>query len=179
DQRDVLEALRILFKSEGFQTREANSLAKVRQDLKEREFDLALIDLNYTRDTTSGLEGLGLLADIKASDPNLPVVVMTAWGNVDLAVEAMRAGARDFIQKPWDNAKLLATVKTQIELSRALRHSQRVEAENEALRQSETIDFIASSRAMQPVLELMERIGPSDANVLITGENGTGKGVLA
>ena len=179
DQRDILEALRILFKSEGFQTREATSPTKARQDLKEREFDLVLIDLNYTRDTTSGREGLGLLSEIRESDPNLPVVVMTAWGNVDLAVEAMRAGARDFVQKPWDNAKLLATVKTQIELSRALRHSQRVEAENEALRQPKSPDFIATSKAMQSVLQLMERVGPSDANVLITGENGTGKGVLA
>src|SRR5437879_3694607 len=131
DQRDVVEALRLLFKAEGFQTKEVNSPAKVREALSEREFDLALIDLNYTRDTTSGREGLNLLGQIKSLDPNLPVVVMTAWGSVDLAVEAMRGGARDFVQKPWDNARLLATVRTQIELSRALRHSRRVEAENE------------------------------------------------
>jgi DNA-binding NtrC family response regulator len=179
DQRDVLEALRLLFKREGFQTKEVNSPLKVREVLKDREFDLALIDLNYTRDTTSGREGLGLLDEIKAVDPNLPVVVMTAWGSVDLAVEAMRSGARDFVQKPWDNARLLSTVRTQIELSHALRHSRRVEAENEVLRNSGTRDFIAASKAMQPILELLERIGPSDANVLITGENGTGKGVVA
>jgi DNA-binding NtrC family response regulator len=179
DQRDVIEALRLLFKGEGFQTKEANSPAKAREALEEREFDLALIDLNYTRDTTSGREGLGLLSEINSIDPSLPVVVMTAWGSVELAVEAMRNGARDFVQKPWDNARLLTTVRTQIELSRALRHSRRVEAENEVLRQPAPSDFIASSKAMQPVLELMERIGPSDANVLITGENGTGKGVIA
>lgn len=179
DQRDVLEALRLLFKGEGFQTREVNSPFKVREVLKDREFDLALIDLNYTRDTTSGREGLGLLEAIKAVDPNLPVIVMTAWGSVDLAVEAMRSGARDFVQKPWDNVRLLSTVRTQIELSHALRHSRRVEAENEVLRNSGAKDFIAASKAMQPILELLERIGPSDANVLITGENGTGKGVVA
>ena len=179
DQRDVVEALRLLFKAQGFQIKEANSPPKVMETLTEREFDLALIDLNYTRDTTSGKEGLDLLGRIKALDSHLPVVVMTAWGSVDLAVEAMRAGARDFVQKPWDNARLLATVKTQIELSRALRQNQRVKAENEVLRQSRTADFIANSRSMQPILELMERIAPSDANVLITGENGTGKGVLA
>jgi DNA-binding NtrC family response regulator len=179
DQRDVIEALRLLFKAQGFQTREANSPAKVLAALGEREFDLALVDLNYTRDTTSGREGLDLLGEIKAVDPNLPVVVMTAWGNVDLAVEAMRAGARDFVQKPWDNARLLATARTQIELSRTLRHSRRVEAENESLRQAKRTDFIAASKAMGPVMELLERIAPSDANVLITGENGTGKGVLA
>jgi DNA-binding NtrC family response regulator len=179
DQRDVLEALRLLFKAEGFQTKEAGSPAKVRQALEEREFDLALIDLNYTRDTTSGREGLNLLNEIKETDPNLPVVVMTAWGSVDLAVEAMRAGARDFVQKPWDNARLLATVRNQIELSRALRHSRRMEAENQALRQPKTSAFIAKSAAMLPVLELIERVSPSEANVLITGENGTGKGVIA
>src|SRR5437899_11214945 len=103
--------------------------------MTEREFDLVLIEQNYTRETTSGREGLDLLGQIRALDANLPVVVMTAWGSVDLAVEAMRAGARDFVQKPWDNARLLATVRSQIELSRALRHSQRVEAENEVLRQ--------------------------------------------
>ena len=179
DQRDVIEALRLLFKAQGFQTKEASSPSKVMETLSEREFDLALIDLNYTRDTTSGKEGLDLLGRIKALDSDLPVVVMTAWGSVDLAVEAMRAGARDFVQKPWDNARLLATVRTQLELSRALRQNLRVKAENEVLRQSRTIDFIAQSRAMGPVLELMERIAPSDANVMITGENGTGKGVLA
>ncbi len=179
DQRDVIEALRLLFKSQGYQTREVTSPGKVKQTLEEREFDLALIDLNYTRDTTSGREGLTLLNEIRTVDPNLPVVVMTAWGNVDLAVEAMRAGARDFVQKPWDNTRLLATVRTQIELSRALRHSQRVEAENEVLRQKGPSDFIATARSMQPVLELIGRTAPSDANVLITGENGTGKGVIA
>ncbi|HTL54031.1 MAG TPA: sigma-54 dependent transcriptional regulator [Candidatus Limnocylindrales bacterium] len=179
DQRDVIEALRLLFKAEGFQTQDAKSPAKVLETLREREFDLALIDLNYTRDTTSGREGLELLSQIRTIDPFLPVVVMTAWGNVNLAVETMRAGARDFVQKPWDNARLLATVRTQIELSRALRHSQRVEAENEVLRQPQVADFIAASKSMQPVLELVERIAPSDTNVLITGENGTGKGLLA
>ena len=179
DQRDVLEALRLLFKGEGFQTREVNSPAKVLQALEEREFELVLMDLNYARDTTSGREGLDLLGRIRAIDPNLPVVVMTAWSSVELVVEAMRAGARDFIPKPWENARLLSIVRTQIELARALRHSQRVEAENQLLRGGALPDFVAASPAMQPVLELIERVGPSDANVLITGENGTGKGVVA
>jgi len=179
DQPDVVEALRLLFKGEGFQTKEAHSPAKVRQALQEREFDLALIDLNYTRDTTSGREGLDLLSEIRGMDSQLPVVVMTAWGSVDMAVAAMQGGARDFVQKPWDNARLLTTVRTQVELARALRHSQRVEAENEVLREGESGDFIAKSSAMQPVLEIIDRITPSEANVLITGENGTGKGVIA
>jgi DNA-binding NtrC family response regulator len=137
-----------------------------------------LIDLNYTRDTTSGREGLALLEEIRRHDPHLPVVVMTAWASVEVAVEAMRGGARDFIEKPWDNARLLSVLRTQVELGRALRRGQRLEAENRALR-GERPALIAESRAMQPVLELIERVGPSDANVLVTGENGTGKGVVA
>src|SRR5476649_2723815 len=104
---------------------------------------------------------------------------MTAWGSVELAVEAMRRGARDFIQKPWDNARLSAILKTQIELGRALRTGQRLEAENRVLRAQRFPQLIAQSAAMRPVLDVISRVGPSDANVLITGENGTGKGLVA
>jgi DNA-binding NtrC family response regulator len=138
-----------------------------------------LIDLNYTRDTTSGQEGLDLLHRIQDLDATLPVIVMTAWGSVELAVEAMRRGARDFIQKPWDNARLSAILKTQIELGQALRRGQRLEAENRALRAERFPQLIAQSAAMRPVLDVISRVGPSDANVLITGENGTGKGLVA
>ena len=148
--------------------------------LKERDFDLLMMDLNYARDTTSGKEGLELLRQIQALDSTLPVVVMTAWGSVELAVEAMRQGARDFIQKPWDNARLLAVVRNQIELGRSLRKGERLEAENKALRADDGGSrMIAESPAMRPVLELISRVGPSDANVLITGENGTGKTLVA
>jgi DNA-binding NtrC family response regulator len=147
--------------------------------LEREQADAALIDLNYTRDTTSGREGMDLLSRIRAQDPTLPVIVMTAWGSVDKAVEAMRLGARDFIEKPWDNARLLTTLRTQIELGRALRVSQRLEQENQLLRRSGLPDLIAESAAMRPVLELMERVAPSDANVLVTGEHGTGKEVVA
>jgi DNA-binding NtrC family response regulator len=134
DQPDVLEALRLLLKAEGFQLETASSPTGALASLEAREFDVALIDLNYTRDTTSGEEGLNLLMRIQGIDATLPVVVMTAWGSVELAVEAMRRGARDFIQKPWDNARLLAIIRTQIELSQALRKGQRLEAENSLLR---------------------------------------------
>jgi DNA-binding NtrC family response regulator len=166
-------------KGEGFRTETVNSPAKALAALEHGEFDTVLIDLNYTRDTTSGEEGLELLARIQALDATLPVVVMTAWANIELAVEAMRRGARDFVQKPWDNARLLATLRTQVELSRALRRGQRLEAENALLREGRGPALIAESAAMRPVLELIERVGPSEANVLITGENGTGKGVVA
>ena len=179
DQADVLEALRFLIKGEGYQTEAASSPAGAIEAVESRDFDVVLMDLNYTRDTTSGQEGLDLLNRIQAIDSTLPVVVMTAWGSVELAVEAMRAGARDFIQKPWDNARLSAILKTQIELGRALRRGQRLEAENRALRADRFPQLIAHSAAMRPVLDVISRVGPSDANVLVTGENGTGKGLVA
>jgi DNA-binding NtrC family response regulator len=180
DQPHVLSALRLLLRSEGFEIETVASPAAVYRAVEGRTFDAVLIDLNYARDTTSGQEGLELLERLHAYDELLPVVVMTAWGSVDLAVAAMRAGARDFVQKPWENEKLLATLRTQIELGRALRKGQRLEAENRVLRGDEKRPtLIAESRTMRPVLEMIERVGPSDASVLITGENGTGKGVVA
>lgn len=179
DQPDVLEALRLMLKSEGCQIESAASPGAILSALEAREFDLLVMDLNYARDTTSGQEGLDLLTRIQATDGALPVVVMTAWSSVELAVEAMRRGARDFIQKPWDNARLMTIVRTQIELSQALRKSQRLEAENRLLRSDGLPVLIAESPAMQPVLQIISRVGPSDANVLITGEPGTGKEVVA
>jgi len=182
DQADVLAALRLLLKGEHHNIVTASSPGGVLKIVETEDLDLVLIDLNYARDTTSGSEGLELLPRIQAVDPTLPVIVMTAWGSVDIAVEAMRRGARDFIQKPWDNARLLAIVRTQIELAQALRRGQRLEAENLALRDgvSENLPrVIAQSPAMKNVLKVVERIGPADANVLITGENGTGKEVVA
>src|SRR5437868_4950651 len=179
DQRDVLEALKLLLKAEGFSIHTASSPAGVLDSLQSLEFDAGLIDLNYARDTTSGQEGLDLLSRIQAIDGTLPVIVMTAWGTVDLAVEAMRRGARDFVQKPWENARLLAVLRNQIELSGAIRRSQQLEAENRLLRAEGAPSFIAEAESMQPVLRLISQVGPSDANVLITGEHGSGKEVVA
>jgi len=163
DQRDVLEALRLLLKGEGIECETASSPAGVLAALEARERDAALIDLNYTRDTTSGQEGLDLLARIQEIDPSLPVIVMTAWGTVDLAVEAMRQGARDFVQKPWDNARLLTTLRTQIALGSAIRQGQRLEAENRILRHEGAPPMIAESPAMRPLLDVIARVGPTDA----------------
>ncbi len=179
DQPDVLESLRLLLKAEGFQTEAAASPAAVLGAVEKTDFDAALIDLNYARDTTSGQEGLDLLTKLQALDGALPVVVMTAWGSIDVAVEAMRRGARDFIQKPWENARLLSILRTQIELSHALRRGERLEAENRLLRAEGLPTLIAESPAMWSVMGLIGRVGPSDANVLITGEHGTGKEVVA
>ncbi len=179
DQPDVVEALRLLLKAEGFETQSASSPAGVYRAVESVDFDLVLMDLNYTRATTSGREGLDLLTRIRELDPTLPVVVMTAWGSVEGAVEAMRRGARDYIEKPWDNERLLTTLRTQVELGRALRKSQLLEQENLLLKGEGVPELIATSKAMRPVLEVIERVGPSAANVLIVGEHGTGKEVVA
>lgn len=179
DQPHILETLEILLKPEGYELRTARTPAGVLECLQSQHFDGVLIDLNYTRDTTSGREGLELLAAIRERDPQIPVIVMTAWANIELAVEAMRSGANDFVQKPWDNLRLLTILRTQLELHQAQRRAQWLEAENRILREEGTPDFIATAPAMHPVLELVHRIGPSDANVLITGEHGTGKEVIA
>ncbi len=179
DQADIRDALRLLLKREGYETQGAASPAEALSAIESREFDAALMDLNYTRDTTSGQEGLDLLTRIQMLDSTLPVIVMTAWSSIEVAVEAMRRGARDFVQKPWENNRLLAILRTQIDLRQALRQASRLEAENRILRAESRPTFLAKSPAMAPVLELIGQIGPSDANVLITGEHGTGKEVVA
>jgi DNA-binding NtrC family response regulator len=179
DQADVLEALRLLLKGEGYRIESAGSPAAILEAVDADEFDAVLMDLNYARDTTSGQEGLDLLSQIRHHDGTLPVVVMTAWGSVEVAVEAMRRGARDFVEKPWENARLLTILRVQVELGRALRRQQRLEAENRSLKPDIRPLLIAEAASMRPVLELIQRVGPSEANVLITGENGTGKGTVA
>jgi DNA-binding NtrC family response regulator len=179
DQPDVLEALRLLLKGEGYQIEAVNSPAGIIRLLETRDFDVVLMDLNYARDTTSGQEGLDLMSRIQAMDSTLPVVVMTAWGSIELAVEAMRRGARDFVQKPWENTRLLTILRSQIDLCRSLRKESRLEAENQLLRAEGRPALIARAPSMQPVLQLLARVGPSDANILITGEHGTGKEVIA
>ena len=179
DQPDVLESLRLLLKPEGYRVATADSPAAVAGAVSEEDFDVALIDLNYARETTSGAEGLELIGTLQALDSTLPVVVMTAWGSVEVAVQAIRLGARDFVEKPWDNDRLLSILRTQVALSRALRRGLRLEAENSTLLMKDAPDIIATSAAMSPVLELIARVGPSDANILITGEHGTGKEVVA
>ena len=179
DDTDVLAALRLLLKGEGWEVSTATSPALALRAAESTDFDVALLDLNYARDTTSGGEGLDLLERFRATDAMLPVVVMTAWGSVEGAVAAVRRGARDYVQKPWDNERLLQTLRTQLELGRALRAGQRLEQENRLLRRDGAPDLIARAPAMRPVLELIARVGPSDANVLVTGEHGTGKEQVA
>lgn len=179
DQPDVLEALRLLLKGAGYAIETARSPAGILAAVESSALDAVVMDLNYTRDTTSGREGLDLLPALQALDYTLPVIVMTAWGSVDGAVEAMRRGAWDYIEKPWENQRLLTTLASQLELAQALRKGQRLESENQILQRAGMPELIAGSPRMRPVLQLMERVGPSDANVLVTGEHGTGKELVA
>src|SRR5579863_575228 len=179
DQQHVLEALELLLRPQGYDVEMLKSPALVREALATDSYDALLIDLNYTRDTTSGREGLDLLSEIVSLDSSTPVIVMTAWANIELAVEAMRRGARDFIQKPWENERLLTILRAQVELRRALQRAERLAAQNRLLQAEGRPEFIATAPLMQPVLEAITRVGPSDANVLITGEHGTGKEVVA
>jgi DNA-binding NtrC family response regulator len=178
DQPDVIEALRLLLKNHGFEVVTASSPAGVLAAVESQEPDAVLLDLNYARDTTSGREGLDLLARLRQEDPELPIVVMTAWGSVDGAVEAIRGGARDYVQKPWENARLVATLRTQVELRGALRRSRRLERQTSRSRDQGPV-LVASSKAMEPVLRVLDRVRSSDANVLITGPHGSGKEVVA
>ncbi|HQV72071.1 MAG TPA: sigma-54 dependent transcriptional regulator [Dokdonella sp.] len=179
DQRDVREALRLLLKSEGWNCTAVEGPREALDAAQKKHFDVALIDLNYTRDTTSGAEGLELLRELKTVDEELPVVVMTAWGTINMAVEAMRHGAGDFIEKPWDNPRLMSVLGNQRALGRARRRGQRLQAENTLLRGPAAEGFVAEAPSMRRLLERLARVAPSSANVLILGENGTGKGVIA
>jgi DNA-binding NtrC family response regulator len=164
DRPDVLEALRLLLKPEGYEVVTVASPAAALAAVREARFDAALIDLNYARDTTSGREGIDLLARLRAADRALPVVAMTAWGSIEGAVEAMRGGARDYVQKPWDNARLLEIVRAQLAVRSAA---------------AAAPEILGASPAMEAVLRVIDRVGPTDANVLVTGEHGTGKELVA
>ncbi len=181
DQPEILKALSFICSAEGYQTVTVNSPAAVLAKLGKEDFDVVLIDLNYRQDIVAGKEGLDLLKQIGTIDSSIPVVVMTAYASIQLAVEAVRLGAKDFLQKPWENERLLSILRTQIALREALRGKERLEAENSALRSSHvpSAGFVATSPSMLQVREMVEQVAPSDANVMITGENGTGKGVVA
>ena len=179
DQPHILEAVELLLKPHGIRVDCVRSPQRLLEAMGQSDYDVLLIDLNYTRDTTSGQEGLDLLARIQETDPRIPVIVMTAWGNIGLAVESMKRGARDFIQKPWENERLISLIRLHAELYQALKRARQLEMENRLLRAEGMPEFVASAPAMQPVLQLIAQVGPSDANVLITGEHGTGKEIVA
>jgi DNA-binding NtrC family response regulator len=179
DQSDVVEALRLLLKGEGFQVVPASSPAYALAAVESQELDAALLDMNYARDTTSGQEGLALVTEIRAREPALPVVVMTAWGSVDSAVAAMKLGARDYVEKPWKNERLLTTLRLQVELRNATRRASRLEAQAAREAERKAPGLVFASKAMEAVFKLATKVAESDASVLVTGEHGTGKDVVA
>ncbi|SPE34182.1 Response regulator receiver modulated serine phosphatase [Candidatus Sulfopaludibacter sp. SbA3] len=157
DQADVLEAMRLLLKGQGFQAITVDSPRALLQTARTESFDLILADLNYTRDTTSGAEGLDLLASLDAQGNSTPVVVMTAWGSVDLAVEAMRRGACDFIQKPWDNARVISVIRKQADSERRRKSEMEIAANVQqklfprTQRTMKSIDFAGECHAAREV----------------------------
>jgi DNA-binding NtrC family response regulator len=179
DQADILSALKLLLKREGYDVASATSPAGVLDVAAREHVDVALVDLNYTRDTTSGEEGLALVEQLHRLHPELPIVVMTAWASVEVAVRAMRHGANDFLEKPWNNQRLLSLLGNQVKLAEARLRGRRLADENAILRAGDDGTLIASSRPMQEVVRLARQVAPSDASVLITGEPGTGKSLLA
>jgi DNA-binding NtrC family response regulator len=179
DQQDIIDALRFLLLDEGYEVTPARSPGEALERLEASDFDLVVLDLNYTRDTTSGQEGFDLMERIRALDPSLPVLVMTGFSSVAGAVEAMRRGARDYIEKPWDDDKLLVAVRTQIELRRAVRRNQRLQEANARLQRGATPAFVGDAPGIVEIRQTIERVAPSDASVLVTGEHGTGKEVIA
>ncbi|HXV39875.1 MAG TPA: sigma-54 dependent transcriptional regulator [Steroidobacteraceae bacterium] len=179
DQADILSALKLLLKREGYEVTTATSPAGVLDVVAREHVDVALVDLNYTRDTTSGEEGLALVEQLHRLHPELPIVVMTAWASVEVAVRAMRHGANDFLEKPWNNQRLLSLLGNQVKLAEARLRGRRLADENAILRAGDDGTLIASSRPMQDVVRLARQVAPSDASVLITGEPGTGKSLLA
>ncbi len=176
DQPDVREALTLLLSNEGFETETAASPAEVLAALDGRRYAALILDLNFRADTTSGREGLALLKKIRMRDSNVPIIVLTGWGNVELAVQAMRAGANDFLEKPWENARLLSVLNNQMMLSEVRTENQRLRAEAVPADDNEVV---FRSQAMQKVMDMVAKVARGDVAVLITGESGTGKGVIA
>lgn len=182
DDKSIIIALKLLLNNEGLESVACSNPAEALEQIQQQSFQLALIDLNYHQDTTSGKEGLELISAIRKIDANLPVIVMTGWGTVDVAVEAMQRGAMDFVEKPWDNNNRLVTaIRTQIRLGEIARSEVKLRTENRILKKEKDNPgkMICESPAMKSLLKMVDRIASSDIPILITGENGTGKSLLA
>ncbi len=174
DDEDIRLALNLLLSAEGYQIIEAENVKEITIQSARQKPDLVLLDMNFTRDTTSGQEGLAILEQLQPL--NIPVILMTAWGSIDLAVQGLQKGASDFIEKPWNKLKLLNSIKQQLSFSK-------VKEQNQGYRQLLANDnkktWVCQSPSMQAIETLVEQIAPTDANILILGENGTGKSLLA
>lgn len=181
DDNGVLSALQMLLKSENFSAVAVNSPAQALAVLARQDFSLILMDLNYSSDTTSGDEGLKLISAIRQLDDLIPIVVMTGWGTIEVAVSTIKKGADDFIQKPWENDRLLAIINNQIKLASIQKKSQKLSLQNQLLQEAAcpTTDIIAESPIIKTVLNTLKQVAKSDVSILLTGENGTGKSMYA
>jgi DNA-binding NtrC family response regulator len=182
DDTTIISALRLLLKGEGYQVTSVNSPKACLEALQQDQYALALVDLNYHADTTSGDEGLQLIAQIKTLDEHLPIVVMTGYSSIEVAVEAMKLGAADFVQKPWGNDRLLSILQAQIRIGDMHHQGVKLAQENALLRDqvsAKSVGIIAQSASMQQLLAQLEKLAKSDMNILLTGENGTGKSMFA
>ena len=174
DDEDIRLALELLLMAEGYQVIEAGNAKDVIISATRHQPDLVLLDMNFSRDTTSGQEGLDILDQLKPH--NIPVILMTAWGSIELAVSGLKQGASDFIEKPWNKLKLLNSIKQQLSFSRIKDEHQ---GYRQLLAQEDSKPWICQSKSMTNIEQLVNQIAPTDANVLILGENGTGKSLLA
>lgn len=181
DDTGVLSALNMLLKSEGFIPVIAQSPEQALIAVRKQDIDLILMDLNYSQDTTSGEEGLQLVNALRQIDETLPIVVMTGWGTIEVAVGIMKNGANDFVQKPWENDRLLAIIRNQTELANSQRISQRLSRQNQLLREESHLnnELVVESDVMKQIMDTLLQVAKSDVSVLLTGENGTGKSLFA
>lgn len=183
DDLDILSALKILLVPEGYGVNLCQTPSSALAAIKKTQFDLVLMDLNYSLDTTSGEEGLTLIANIRKLDEDLPIVVMTGWATVEVAVSTMQNGANDFVQKPWDVDRLINIICNQIKLAQSEKNTQRLSQQNQLLQQHLDSEFegdiISQSPVMQKTMAMIEQVAQSNASVLLTGENGTGKSMFA
>lgn len=179
DDAAIRQALRVLLTGEGYDVEVAQAPQEALALACKGELDVALVDLNYTRDTTSGAEGMDLLGRLVEQVPDLPVIVMTAWASLEGAVAAVRRGARDYLEKPWDNERLLRQIAALSELSQAHRYRRNVEESQRRTRRRGLPELVFGSAAMSALMDVVRRVAPSDAAILITGEHGTGKELVA
>ncbi|MBV1909786.1 MAG: sigma-54 dependent transcriptional regulator [Kangiellaceae bacterium] len=183
DDHNVLAGLEFLLTEEGYDIVQANSPGEVVSIINRQTIDLLLTDMNFKQDTTSGQEGITLLSTLNQSDPDLPVIVMTGWATIDVAVEALKAGANDFVQKPWNDERLLSLIQTQLKLSMVQKKASRLQQQNKLLNgakhPTKMEEIIAISCVMKELLETLSELAKSDMNILLTGDNGTGKSMLA
>jgi len=179
DIADVRLSANFLLSNQGYEVIEADSVIKALELIRQENVDLILLDMNYSSDTTSGQEGIDFLAKLMKLDISIPIVAMTGWSSIDLAVKAMQLGASDFIEKPWDNQRLLQIVKQQIQVTNLKKQNRRLRQYQQSEDSQSNENFVWQSKAMSKLMVEIQRIAKTDATLLLTGENGTGKSSIA